>query len=159
MLRVTMKVLVVRHGEAEDGPEVQDKDRKLVKKGVKQMRRVGDFLSDFNLVPDKVVSSPYLRAYQSADVILDQMELDLKIETEDFLLPNSDPSLTIQYLLNNGSSVMLVGHNPHLESVIKLMTGGEISLKKGGVAFIELNRETGKGTLELLLDQKTLKLV
>ncbi|WP_084739858.1 phosphohistidine phosphatase SixA [Sulfuracidifex tepidarius] len=155
-----MKLLLVRHGEAEEpNQEVQDKDRKLVKKGIKQMRRVGSFLSEVNFLPERVISSPFIRAYQSADVILDEMELEMQIETEDFLLPSSDPTTVMQALVQLDGNVMVVGHNPLLENVIKALTGGEVSLKKGGIALVEVEKEKGVGTLELLLDQKTLKLL
>ncbi|MCY0850075.1 phosphohistidine phosphatase SixA [Sulfuracidifex metallicus] len=156
-----MKVALVRHGDAEDqSPDLSDKERKLVKKGIKQMRRVGEFLSQSKFFPDKVISSPYLRAYQSADVILDEMQLDSTVQTSDQLLPEADPFITLQFMSGLESSVvLLIGHNPHLVNLIKLTTGAEVSLKKGGIAIIDLDKETKKGILEILLDQKTLKLV
>ncbi len=155
-----MKLLLVRHGEAEEStPELQDKDRKLVKKGIKQMRRVGNFLSEINFSPERIISSPFIRAYQSADVILDEMELEMQIETEDFLLPSSEASTVVQAISQLDGNVMVVGHNPLLENVIKALTSANASLKKGGIALVDFDKEKGTGTLELLLDQKTLKLV
>lgn len=84
-------LLIVRHGESEPQTEgIVDQDRKLVKKGVKQMRRVANVLEELGYEPEQVLVSPLLRAVQSAEIILDEMGLDLKAETTEELLPDKD---------------------------------------------------------------------
>jgi len=158
-----IELIIVRHGDAEPKIEgVEDKDRKLVKKGIKQMRRVAKFIDSMNYKIDKVFSSPYTRAYQSAEVVLEELDEDLKIETIKELEPDQEPSALVNKLKeldsqNSTLTVMLVGHEPHLSSFIKYVTGGEVEMKKGGVAVLELNTAEGKGKLTLLLTQKLLK--
>lgn len=156
-----IQLVLVRHGEAEPKVDsVPDKDRKLVKKGVKQMRRVANFLDIMGLKPERVLSSPYVRAYQSAEVILDELEEDLKIETVKELEPDQEPTAVIEKLKELGNSevtALLVGHEPHLSGLIKALTGADVELKKGGVAVIEFDPSAGKGKLTMLLTQKVLK--
>ena len=156
-----LQLIIVRHGEAEPKVDnVADKDRKLVKKGVKQMRRVANFLDLMNFKLDRVFSSPYLRAYQSAEVILEELEEDLKIETLRELEPDQDVSTLIEKLkeLNTAEmTILLVGHEPHLSTFIKSITGGDVELKKGGVAVVEFDPSASKGKLTMLLTQKILK--
>lgn len=156
-------LLIVRHGDAEpqiDGKE--DKDRKLIKKGIKQMRRIANFIEEMDYVVDRIISSPYLRAYQSAEAVLDELGMDdKKIETFDELSPENDPSNFVQKMkeFNDNSTVLIVGHEPYLSRFINLLTGGQVEMKKGGVAVLEYDVTQSKGELKLLLNQKVLKLI
>lgn len=155
-------LIIVRHGEAEpqiDGKD--DKDRKLVKKGLKQMKRVAHFLDDLDYTFDRVLTSPYIRAYQSAEAILDELGVDdKKIETFNELSPEKEPSAFIEKLKEmDNTTLLVVGHEPYLSSLIRAMTGGNVELKKGGVAIVDYNPVEGKGVLKMLLTQKVLKLI
>lgn len=158
-----LHLIIIRHGEAEPKIEnLPDKDRKLIKKGIKQMRRVANFIDIMGYKIDKVFSSPYIRAYQSAEVILEELDEDLKIETIKELEPDQDVSAIIEKLKETNSSqaeqvIMLVGHEPHLSTFIKSVTGGEVELKKGGVAVVEVDPASFKGKLTILLTQKVMK--
>ncbi|BDC18931.1 phosphohistidine phosphatase SixA [Acidianus sp. HS-5] len=155
-------LIIVRHGEAEpqmDGKD--DKDRKLVKKGIKQMKRVASFLDELDYAFDKVFTSPYIRAYQSAETILDEMGIDdKKIETFNELSPDQEPSTFVEKLKEmDNTTLLVVGHEPYLSSLVRTMTGGNVELKKGGVAIVDYNPTEGKGVIKMLLTQKVLKLV
>ncbi|ARM75628.1 phosphohistidine phosphatase SixA [Acidianus manzaensis] len=156
-------ILIVRHGDAEpkiDGKE--DKDRKLVKKGIKQMKRIANFIDEMEYNIDRIITSPYIRAYQSAEAILDELGIDdKKIETMDELSPDKDPSSFIEKMKEfaDNSTIMIVGHEPYLSNYIKLITGGEVEIKKGGIAVVEYSLADNKGELKMLLTQKVLKLI
>ncbi|WP_221289153.1 phosphohistidine phosphatase SixA [Stygiolobus caldivivus] len=158
-----LHLIIVRHGEAEPKVEnIPDKDRKLIKKGLKQMRRVANFIDNMSYKIDKVFSSPYIRAYQSAEAVLEELDEDLKIETIRELEPDQDVSALVEKLkeLNSAQTemtIMLVGHEPHLSTFIKAITGGEVELKKGGVAVVEFDPTNAKGKLTILLTQKIMK--
>ncbi|QGA53711.1 phosphohistidine phosphatase SixA [Sulfolobus sp. E5-1-F] len=158
-------LILVRHGDAEpqvDGKE--DKDRKLVKKGVKQMRRVANFLEELGFSVDRIISSPYLRAYQSAEVILEELfddNSEKKVETFDDLTPDKEPSLFLEKLKDfvDNSTILLVGHEPYLSSFVKTISGANVEIKKGGVVVLDYDLKEGRGTLKILLSQKVLKLI
>jgi len=158
-----ISLVIVRHGDAE--PQIEgkdDKDRKLVKKGVKQMKRVANFIDELGINLDKVISSPYLRAYQSAEEIIDKLGTDgIKIETYDDLTPDKDPSQFIEKLkdFQDNITVLIVGHDPYLSNMIKTLTGANIELKKGGIALVDYDLNSNKGVLKMLLTQKVLKMV
>ncbi|QIW24423.1 phosphohistidine phosphatase SixA [Sulfolobus sp. S-194] len=158
-----LSLIIVRHGDAE--PQIEgkdDKDRRLVKKGLKQMKRVASFLDEIGVKIDKVVSSPYLRAYQSAEAILDKIGVDsLKIETYDDLIPDKDPSQFLEKIKEfpDNLTVLIVGHEPYLSGLIKLLTGANIEIKKGGIAMIDYDLKENKGVLKMLLTQKVLKMI
>lgn len=158
-----LTLLLVRHGDAE--PQIDgknDRDRKLIKKGIKQMRRIANFIDEMGYTIDRILSSPYLRAYQSAEVILDELGIDdKKVETFDELSPDSDPSTFLQRIkeFNDNSTIMIVGHEPFLSKFINLISGGQVEIKKGGLAVLEYDMSQSKGELKLLLNQKVLKLI
>ncbi|EZQ10599.1 phosphohistidine phosphatase SixA [Candidatus Acidianus copahuensis] len=153
-------ILIVRHGESE--PEVDgisDENRKIVKKGVKQMRRVANFIEEMGYEIDQVLISPLLRAVQSAEVILEELGLELKAETIDDLLPDKDPTEFAQKLREKQGTILVVGHEPSLSKLIKALTQSQVELKKGGVAVVEIDQVENKAELELLLTQKVMKLI
>lgn len=158
-----ISLLIVRHGDAEPRIEGKDdKDRKLVKKGVKQMKRVANFIDELGIKIDKVVSSPFLRAYQSAEEIIDKLGIDtVKIETYDDLAPDKDPAQFIEKLkdFQDNITVLIVGHDPNLSNMIKALTGANVELKKGGIALVDYDLNNGKGVLKMLLTQKVLKMI
>ncbi|WP_338598447.1 phosphohistidine phosphatase SixA [Sulfolobus tengchongensis] len=158
-------LIVVRHGDAE--PQVEgkeDKDRKLVKKGIKQMRRVASFLDEMGYSVDRIISSPYLRTYQSAEVILDELfdsDNEKKVETFDDLTPDKDPSLFLEKVKDfaDNSTILIVGHEPYLSNLVKAISGANVEIKKGGIAIVDYDLKEGKGVLKILLTQKILKLI
>ncbi|BBL46974.1 MULTISPECIES: phosphohistidine phosphatase SixA [Metallosphaera] len=153
-------ILIVRHGESEPQTEgINDQDRKLVKKGVKQMRRVANFLEEMGYEPDQVMVSPMLRAVQSAEVILDEMGLDMKAETLEDLLPDKDPSSLAEKLKELQGTILIVGHEPHLSKLVKALTSAEVEIKRGGLAVVEVDVTEKTSKLELLLTQKVMKLI
>ena len=158
-----INLIIVRHGDSELQIQVKDdKERKLTKKGVKEMKRVANFIDVLDIKIDKVVSSPYLRAYQSAKEIIDEIGIDdSKIETYDELTPDKDPSQFIEKLKNfpDNITVLVVGHNPYLSDMIKILTGANVDLEKGGIALVEYDLNKNKGVLKMLLNQKVLRII
>ena len=158
-----INLIIVRHGDSE--PQIQgkdDKERKLTKKGVKEMKRVANFIDLLDIKIDKVISSPYLRAYQSAKEVMDELGIDEnKIEIYEELSPDKDPSQFIEKLktFQDNIAVLIVGHNPYLSNMIKILTGADVDLEKGGVALIDYDLSKNKGILRLLLNQKVLKII
>jgi phosphohistidine phosphatase len=157
-----ISLIIVRHGEAEPKIDsIEDKERKLIKKGVKQMRRVAGFIDEMDYSFDRVFSSTYIRAYQSAEVILDELgEDEKKIETITELEPDKDPSEFINKIKeNDNASILIVGHEPFLSQLVRNLTGGNVEIKKGGLVVIDYNPVDGKGILKTLVTQKIMKLI
>lgn len=128
------------------------------------MRRVANFLEELGFNVDRIVSSPYLRAYQSAEVILEELfddNSEKKVETFDDLTPDKEPSLFLEKLKDfvDNSTILVVGHEPYLSSFVKTISGANVEIKKGGVAVLDYDLKEGRGTLKILLSQKVLKLI
>ncbi len=155
----TIKLIVVRHGDAEQETGVPDDSRRITKKGKKQLKRTANFIDKMNYNIEGIVSSPLIRSRDSAEVIVDELGLDLKIDMNDSLKPDADVSSTIAFIKQLKNNTVIVGHNPNLSLLLNKIAGFNGELKKAGVAVINLHVTTMESDLELLLDQKVLKLI
>lgn len=163
-----MNLLIIRHGPAGDSAAWEaegrdDSQRPLTPDGKKQMRRAAAGLA--TLVPsiDVLATSPLARAVQSAEIVADEYHTDLV--TVDVLVPDRDPGETVEWLreLEAEETVALVGHEPHLGTLIGYLLTGKrssfIDFKKAGASLLELPDppRAGGGTLEWLLTPRVLR--
>jgi len=154
-----MRLYFLRHGEADlpnwDGP---DDERPLTNSGKKEMRKVAKFLSCLDISLDDILSSPLVRARQTADIVADRFKLQVR---EQNVLGGSFnlsglKELVQQYPVDN---LMVVGHEPSFSQVIGELTGGDCKMSKGGVALVDLDEKEMKGRLLWLFPPKIAKAV
>jgi phosphohistidine phosphatase len=144
-----MELYIVRHGIAIDREDPKcppDPERFLTEEGKEKTRQVAKGVAEVASVPDLILTSPYLRALQTAEIFADAMEYSKnKIRRSDLLLPGAEPLQLFRELAKDKdlSSVFIFGHAPHLDDILatSIATKHHISsLKKAGVAFVELKR-------------------
>jgi phosphohistidine phosphatase len=144
-----MELYIVRHGIAVDREDPKcppDPERFLTDEGIEKTRQVAKGMAEVASIPDLILSSPYLRAFQTAEIFAEQLEYSKhKIRKTDLLLPGAEPLQLFRELAKDKelSSVFLFGHAPHLDDLLATAIGTKhhiTSLKKAGVAFVELKR-------------------
>ncbi len=153
-----MKIYFLRHGEADwPGWDRPDDERPLTKKGRKEMKRVAEFLSEHEMIPAVLLSSPLPRAYETAEIVAE--ELDLEVTEDQSLAPGFDSEKLVALLRQHpGQDLMLVGHEPSFSEVIGALTGGNVKLAKAGLARVDLDDPTQpRGQLIWLLSPKIVK--
>ncbi len=153
-----MRLYFLRHGIADwpDWDPARDHERPLTKDGVKKMKEQARALADLGVKIDAILSSPYTRAYQTADIVAGKLGLEVK--TEPLLAPgfNSDKLAEIARSFADDQALLLVGHEPNFSMVIAEITGGgRVQMKKGTLARVDVNREL-QGELVWLLPPKIL---
>ncbi len=157
-----MRLLLIRHAHAGDRDPEQwpdDRDRPLTDKGRKTHRKVSRALGKLDLVPAKVLTSPWLRAAQTADVMVQELGLRAPAITIDALATEPDLARLADDIGDPGPDavVALVGHSPWIEDLAALLltdaTGGlRLDYPKSGVMEIELERVAkGAGVLRFFL--------
>lgn len=158
-----MKLYLVRHAIADDPAAYEDDSlRPLTEKGREKMKRIAAALREIGVQPDLIVSSPYLRARQTADILAKELKCSGEPAHSDFLVPMSEPNDMIgeineKYPLDE---LMLVGHEPSLSALAGVLLAGSagivINLKKGGVCCLSVDdlRYDQKATLEWLITPK-----
>ena len=154
-----MNLYLIRHAIAEEeNPSGEDSQRELTDKGAKKMRLIAKGLRTLGVDFDLIVSSPYTRAVQTAE-ILSEVFKKKKFVLSDHLMPAGDMDLLIAEINEKYSvnSLAIVGHEPYLSGLISLLTAGgapvEMTFKKGGVCHLSTDdlHHTHKATLEWLL--------
>jgi phosphohistidine phosphatase len=113
-----MRVLIVRHAEAAAGRP--DELRRLTPEGRKHARAVGARLRAQGLTADAVVSSPLLRARETADALgFGEPEVDER------LAPGATPEDVRDVATERGETVIIVGHQPDCSKAVATLTGGD----------------------------------
>lgn len=138
-----MRLYFLRHGVAEQrghwtGP---DEARPLTQEGIDRMTKEAEGLAALGLRPDVILTSPFARAVQTADIVAKQILRDEQPVTDERLSSGFN-LLALGRILADHSTVpevMLVGHEPDFSLVIaRLIGGGRVVLKKGGLACVDV---------------------
>jgi phosphohistidine phosphatase len=144
-----MELFIVRHGIAIDREDPKcppDPERYLTEEGVDKTKRVANGVAALRVTPDLMLTSPYVRAAQTAEIFANALDYPRqKIRRTDLLLPGAEPTLLFRELAKDkqASTAFLFGHAPQLDDVIATALGSKrhlTALKKAGVAMIELKR-------------------
>ncbi len=157
-----MKVYFLRHGIAFERSEWKgaDAERPLTGDGIGKLRNTAETLAHLDLGLDAIISSPLVRARQTAEIVAQALGLKAKLSEDERLAPGFDND-QLQVMLREHSranAVMLVGHEPDLsETISALIGGGRIVMKKGGLALVDLpDAQFRRGELLWLLTPKGL---
>jgi phosphohistidine phosphatase len=145
-------VYLVRHAIAEDRDPARwpdDSRRPLTEEGAASFRRAARGLQRIVPTVDRVLSSPYPRAWQTAEILRAEAGWPAP-EPRDQLAAPSSPDAALELLRDEGAntSVALVGHEPNLSSFASLLlTGNEtalqVELKKGGIIALDWAADPG----------------
>jgi phosphohistidine phosphatase len=126
-----MRLIVVRHAEA--APGEPDELRMLTVEGREHARALGDRLRDGGVEPDAIVTSPLLRARETAAALgLGEPEVDER------LAPGASPDEIRDAALGRGETVVVVGHQPDCGHAVLALTGAEVPFPPAGFHELEL---------------------
>jgi phosphohistidine phosphatase len=126
-----MRVLIVRHAEA--APGQPDELRQLTPEGEKHARALGERLRKDGFAPEAVVTSPRIRALQTATALgFGEPEVD------DRLAPGASPADMRAAAEGRGDPVVLVGHQPDCGRAVLELVGVEVPFPPAGCHEIEL---------------------
>jgi phosphohistidine phosphatase len=163
-MMAVMKVYVMRHGPAEDdSPTGRDADRALTTSGRDRTRSVAKALVDGGEGPVQIISSPLVRALQTAEIVAAAAGID-QVEVRREIAPGGDSVALIAELVRAGKRrVMLVGHEPDLSMLVHRLVGKapEQGMLKAMVVGVrcEVDAQDQRGfssKLRFVLDPKTL---
>jgi len=142
---------LLRHAHAGDpekwtGP---DEKRPLSKRGLRQAERLAAFLADHGVQVDLLLTSPKLRASQTADSVAEALSLKPRIDER---LAGSLDIARIDGLIRDAdvTNVMLVGHDPDFSSLLAELCGAQaLAMRKGALATLDVPRPIRPGEASL----------
>jgi phosphohistidine phosphatase len=150
------ELYLLRHADAGD-PEAwtgSDDARPLSSKGEKQSRRLGRFLAELGFRPGAIVTSPKVRARDTARIVAEILGVEATIDER---LGGGLDAVAIEAILfdvGEPERPVLVGHDPDFSDLAAWMIGAQwLSLKKGALVRIDTVRpiSADSGTLRWLV--------
>jgi phosphohistidine phosphatase SixA len=157
-----MLLHLIRHAhagdpEAWDGP---DAARPLSEKGRSQAERLGRYLADIGFRTEAILSSPKLRALQTAEIVAAHLGVDV---VEDPRLAGALDLETVATILKDADDTerpVLVGHDPDFSELVSILSdAANAPMRKGALARIEIEGplEPGAGTLRWMIPPDALR--
>jgi phosphohistidine phosphatase len=156
-----VRLYFLRHGLAGEREDWHgdDASRPLTTEGVKKMEREAKMMAKLDLELDAIVTSPLVRAAQTARIVADELGLrGVLIEDENLGL-DFDLARLRNVIENHraADALLLVGHEPGMSRTLGQIVGGtRIELKKGALACAEMDPTSLRGELRWLLPPKIL---
>ncbi len=140
-----MQIYLLRHAIAEDGkPGQADRDRALVPEGRKKLKDVLRLAYQADCAISLVLTSPYRRARETADMVTELLAPDAPVVETDTLEPNAQPSDVWGEIRvhQHTDSVLLVGHEPLLSSIMAFFLNSpamRVEMKKSALVRMDVD--------------------
>jgi phosphohistidine phosphatase len=133
----------MRHADAGDPAEFvgNDSERPLSDVGVKRTKRTAKHFAGGQIRPDLVLTSPYVRALQTAHIMADGLHVSDRVQEEPELKPGFDIHALKRLLAKHPDEarIMLVGHESDFSTTISAVIGGGVlEMKKGAIARVDV---------------------
>jgi len=154
---VAKTLWLLRHAEAEEPGPGGDFERRLTERGERQARAAGAALARLRVAPEHVLSSPRVRALETARLACESLGLEPIVHQP--LGGELDEAEARELLAAaaEGETLLLVGHEPDMSGLVTALTGARVAIKKGSLAQIALL--AGGGELARLLRPREIELL
>lgn len=157
-----MQIYLLRHGIAEDrDPSATDAARKLTAEGKEKLRRVLERAHGAKVEPGLIMTSPLVRAVETAEMAAEVLEYRKAIVRTEALIPESSPQSVWGELRErrDEGAILLAGHEPLFSATTSYLLGCPglaFDFKKGALVRIDMDRLSGepRGVLQWVLTPK-----
>lgn len=148
------KILIMRHAKSSwKDSSVNDHERPLKKRGLKDAAEIGKLLKRKELVPDKILSSDAVRAADTATVVAEKCgyKKDIEYTRQLYMAECSAIIDLIHTQPDSVKTLLVVGHNPGMEALVQLFSRKIESLGTANLAFFQADIKSWK---DLTLESK-----
>lgn len=160
-----MLLYLIRHGIAVDRADPKsppEAERPLTAKGVQKTRAAALGFEELGAKPDVFISSPYVRAVQTAEIFAEALGFSPgKIRMSDALKPAANPAEILKEIQRiRAKEIACFGHAPHMDLAIAQLSSARgvfTELKKAGAVCFEHSAPHGRWTLRWLVSPKILR--
>lgn len=158
-----MQIYIIRHGKAldyRDPRATSDEIRWLVEEGQNEVATIARLLARLGVRPDLVLSSPLVRARQTAEIIADELDVGAGVSLSDELAPGGSPAGVLDAILGHGRvrHVVAAGHMPGVSQLAGYLIHQDpdsgFGFQTGAIARVELPNDDlapGAGRLRWLI--------
>ncbi len=146
-----IELYVLRHAHAGDSAtwEQADELRPLTDKGRHQAERLGRLLAAARIAPDAVLTSPLVRARETAEIVADLLGVRARVEPR---LGEMVDLGALERILDDAGSPgrpVIVGHDPDFSELVSELVGAPIFMRKGSLARVDVERPLAPGAGDL----------
>lgn len=146
--RLDLKILLMRHGEAELSAK-SDAGRNLTARGERQVlacaNQANASQNDSLTVVEQIIASPFVRAEQTAVLVQSMFSPLIPIETWSEITPSGSKEVVLDKLSKSKAAVlMLVTHQPFIGKFIFYLTGDEIRMGTASIVSIQMSAMTAR---------------
>ncbi len=141
-----MQIYLLRHGIADDQkPGHSDSDRALTSEGRDKLRRVLKRARTADVSPTAILSSPYRRALETAEVAVDVLGFTGAVERTRALTPEASPHDTWEEIRAHKSeaAILLASHEPLMSGLAAFLLNSpalQVDMKKAALVRIDIDR-------------------
>jgi len=152
-----MLIHLVRHAEAvERSPEIPEEHRFLTPRGRKRFRKVATSLKDSGIRPDLILTSPLIRAVQTAEILAQRLKFQGELLVTPLLGHGFQPEDFYDLLTGfpRAKETVLVGHEPEFGALARTLLGADFpcTLAKGGTISFKMDRDRKGADFRQLVD-------
>jgi len=149
-----MKIYLAQHAKAKS--EEEDLSRPLNDEGIKDVKKICEFLKPLKIKVNAIYHSEKLRAKQTAMFINEAVTSENGIIELKDLNPNDDPEKIFSFIMDQKKDFIIVGHLPYLAKltgflIAKDQNAEPVSFTQGCIACLEKNNEKEKFILQYLV--------
>jgi phosphohistidine phosphatase len=154
-------LLIMRHAKSDWSANMEDFDRPLNQRGLRDAAKMGKWLRKKKILPDRIVSSPASRAKQTIEIVCEQLGKHAPAITWDERIYEARLDDLLKVISEHGKNtkcLLLTGHNPGLDHLVnhlardnpphsetgKLMTTAAIAMLEFGEEGISDKQGSGK---------------
>lgn len=121
------QLILMRHAKSDwDSSAASDYDRPLARRGLKDAPRMGRWLKKQKLLPDRIISSPALRAKQTTEQVCQELSFataSVNYDERIYAAESAELLSVIHDIPDNVKCVILVGHNPGMDTLLQYLAG------------------------------------
>lgn len=140
-----MRVYLMRHASASDPASGADALRPLTEEGRREAREAGEALQERGCAPTVILTSPRLRARETAELVAAALGGKVPVEVRESLNCGATAAAYFSELRPiDGGDVVVVGHNPEISAISAAWTGDGVSFRPSTICCVDLDGDSGR---------------
>ena len=160
------ELYLFRHGIAEERGAKPDADRRLTDEGRDKTRRAAEGMRALKLAWDEILSSPYIRAWETAEIAASVCKHRKPLVRCEPLASGFEIPVVLEHIARShadAESLLLVGHEPDFSELLSTLISGSpdcgINFKKAGLACVSVSEwsSEARGELQWMLTPRQLR--